>query len=208
MPVLPSLVDLPIAIWKGTYSSRNPHPIYNFLTYHRLSSSYFAFVSTLSSIYVPQIVLEALSHPDWKLAMVEEMVALHSSGTRDLVTLPVGKTAVGCGWVYTVKIGLDGRVDCLKARLVAKGHTQVYGFDCYDTFSPVSKIASVRILLSMTAMQCWPLYHLDIKNAFLHGDLVEEVYIEQPLGFVVQRESGLVCKLHCLLYGLKQFPRA
>ena len=94
--VLLSPVDLPIAIWKGTCSSRNPHSIYNFLTYRHVSSSYSTFVSTLSSVYGPQIVHEALSHPDWNRATVEEMAALHSSGTWNVVALPVGKTLVGC----------------------------------------------------------------------------------------------------------------
>ena len=91
--------------------------------------------------------------------------------------------------MYIVKIGPDGRADHLKAWLVAKGYTQVYGSDYYDTFSLVAKIASVRLLLSMVAMQSWPLYQLNIKNAFLHGDLAEEVYIEQPPGFVAQEED-------------------
>ncbi|RVW16413.1 Retrovirus-related Pol polyprotein from transposon RE1 [Vitis vinifera] len=144
----------------------------------------------------------------WRQAMVDEMAALHSNGTWDLVVLPPGKSTVGCRWVYAVKVGPDGQVDRLKARLVAKGYTQVYGSDYGDTFSPVAKIASVRLLLSMAAMCSWPLYQLDIKNAFLHGDLAEEVYMEQPPGFVAQGESGLVCRLRRSLYGLKQSPRA
>ena len=87
--------------------------------------------------------------------------------------------------------------------MVAKGYTQVYGSDSGDTFSHVAKIASVCLLLSMAAMCSWPLYQLDIKNVFLHGDLAEEVYTEQPPGFVAQGESGLVCRLHRSLYGLK-----
>nr|CAN69691.1 hypothetical protein VITISV_026777 [Vitis vinifera] len=144
----------------------------------------------------------------WRQAMVDEMAILHSNGTWDLVVLPSGKSTVGCRWVYAVKVGPDGQVDRLKARLVAKGYTQVYGSDYGDTFSPVAKIASVRLLLSMAAMCSWPLYQLDIKNAFLHGDLAEEVYMEQPPGFVAQGESGLVCRLRRSLYGLKQSPRA
>ena len=140
--------------------------------------------------------------------MVEEMVALHSSDTWDLVTLPAGKRHVGCHWVYTVKIGPNGWVDRLKAWLVAKGYTKVYGSNYYDTFSPVTKIASFHLLLSMVAIQSWPLYQLDIKNAFLHGDLVEEVYMKQPPEFVAQRESRLVCRLRRSLYSLKQPPQA
>ncbi|RVW97371.1 Retrovirus-related Pol polyprotein from transposon RE2 [Vitis vinifera] len=162
---------------KGTRSTRNPHPIYNFLSYHRLSSPYSAFVSAISSVSLPKSTHEALSHPGWRQAMVDEMAALHSNGTWDLVVLPSGKSTVGCRWVYAVKVGPDGQ------------------------------IASVRLLLSMAAMCSWPLYQLDIKNVFLHGD-AEEVYMEQPPGFVAQGESGLVCRLRRSLYGLKQSPRA
>ena len=91
----------------------------------------------------------------------------------------------------------------LKARLVAKGYTQIYESDYHDTFSPVAKMASVRLLLFMTTMSFWPLYQLDIKNVFLYGDLTEDVYMEQSFGFVAQRESSLVCRLRHSLYGLK-----
>ena len=140
--------------------------------------------------------------------MVEEMATLHSTCIWDLVLLPAGKSPVGYRWVYTVKIGPDGRVDRLKAHLVAKEYTQIYGSNYYDTFSHVAKMAFVRLLLSMAAMSSRPLYQLDIKNVFLHSDLAEEVYMEQPPGFVAQGESGLVCRLRCSLYGLKQSPRA
>ena len=174
-PTLPLADNLPIALQKGNRSTSNPHLIYNFLSYHRLSSPYSAFVSIISSVSLPKNTNEAISHPGWRQAMVDEMAALHSTGTWDLVVLPFGKVPVGCRWVYTVKVGLDGQVDRLKARLVAKGYTQVYGSDYGDTVSPVAKIAYVRLLLSMAAMCSWPLYQLDIKNVFLHGDLAEKV---------------------------------
>ncbi|RVW76761.1 Retrovirus-related Pol polyprotein from transposon RE2 [Vitis vinifera] len=205
---LPPSADLPIALRKGNRSTRNPHLIYNFLSYHRLSSPYSAFVSVISSVSLPKSTPQALSHLGWRQAMVDEMTALHSNGTWDLVVLPSGKSTVGCRWVYTVKVNPDGQVDHPKARLVAKGYTQVYGSDYGDTFSPIAEITSVRLLLSMAAMRFWPLYQLDIKNVFLHGDLAEKAYMEQPPGFVAQGEFGLVCRLCRSLYGLKQSPRA
>ena len=103
------------------------------------------------------------------------------------------QVSYGYRWVYIVKIGPDGRVYRLKARLVAKGYIRIYGFDYYDNFSPVAKMASVRLLLSIAAMRSWPQNQLDIKNAFLNGNLAEEVYMEQPPKFVTQGESSLVC---------------
>ena len=169
--VLPLSDDLPIAIWKGTRSTSNPLPVYNFLSFHRLFLPYFAFVSTLSSVSTPK-------------STSEEIDAFYSNDTWELVALPPGKSPVGCRWVYTMKVGPDGKIDRLKARLVAKGYTQQYGSDYYDTFSLVAKIASVHLLLSMATMRSWSLFQLDIKNAFLHGDIAEKVYMEQPSGFV------------------------
>ena len=171
-----------IALHKGKRLTANPHPVYKFLSCHRLSPSYFAFVSALSFVSIPKRVHEALSHQGWKQAMIDEMVALESNHTWELVPPPPGKPVVGCKWVFNVKVGPDGQVDRLKARLVAKGYTQVYGQDYSDTFSPVAKMTSVRLFIAMAAMKRWPLFQLDIKNAFLHGDLEEEIYMEQPPG--------------------------
>src|SRR5262249_20496627 len=151
---------------------------------------------------------EALSHPGWHAAMLEEIQALDDNHTWELVALPQDKKAVGCKWVFAVKINPDGSVARLKARLVAKGYAQTYGVDYSDTFSPVAKLTYVRLFISLAASQHWPLHQLDIKNAFLHGDLQEEVYMEQPPGFVAQGEYEKVCHLKKSLYGLKQSPRA
>ena len=123
----------PLALQKGIRSTRNTNPHYTFLSYHRLSSHHYAFVSSLSSVSIPKTTGEALSHSGWRQVMVDEMSALHKSGTWELVSLPAGKSTVGCRWVYAVKIGPDGQVDQLKARLVAKGYTQIFGLDYSDT---------------------------------------------------------------------------
>ena len=199
----------PIAVRKGIRSTRNQCPNYTCLNYQRVSSSYYAFLSSLSSMSVPKTIGEAMSHSGWRQAMIDEMAALHSNSTWELVPLPPGKSTVGCRWIYTVKVGPDGQIDRLKARLVAKGYTQIFGLDYTDTFSPVAKMSSVRLILSLSAVHHWPLHQLDIKNAFLHGALQEEVYMDQPPGFVIQgKSSGMVCRLKRALYGLKQSPRA
>jgi hypothetical protein len=140
--------------------------------------------------------------------MVEEMTALRKNGTWDLVSLPGGKKSVGCKWVFTIKHNADGTVERYKARLVARGFTQTYGIDYEETFAPVAKMNSVRALLSCAANMNWPLLQFDVKNAFLHGDLEEEVYMTIPPGFSSSASEGKVCRLKKALYGLKQSPRA
>ncbi|MGV7988856.1 reverse transcriptase domain-containing protein, partial [Mycobacterium kansasii] len=89
-----------------------------------------------------------------------------------------------------------------------KGYTQTHGVDYFETFSPVAKLNSIRVVLSLAVNLSWPLFQLDVKNAFLHGDLTEEVYMHQPPGFVASHNPALVCRLKKALYGLKQSPRA
>ncbi|KAI9186576.1 hypothetical protein LWI28_018726 [Acer negundo] len=136
--------------------------------------------------------------------MQSELQALRANGTWSLATLPAGKTPIGYRWVYKVKRRSDGSVGRYKARLVAKGFTQLEGIDYQDTFSPTAKIISVHCLLALAATYGWSLHQMDFNNAFLHGDLSEEIYMSPPPGLRRQGEEHLVCRLHKSLYSLKQ----
>uniref|UniRef100_A0A2N9I0T5 Reverse transcriptase Ty1/copia-type domain-containing protein n=1 Tax=Fagus sylvatica TaxID=28930 RepID=A0A2N9I0T5_FAGSY len=144
----------------------------------------------------------------WVAAMKDEYSALHRQGIWTLVPPAPSQNIVGCKWVYKIKRHADGSVSRYKARLVAKGFHQKAGLDYDETFSPVIKPTTVRIILTLAAQFSWPLRQLDISNAFLHGFLKEDVYMAQPQGFIDSAKPGYVCKLHKSLYGLKQAPRA
>ncbi|RVW75547.1 Retrovirus-related Pol polyprotein from transposon RE1 [Vitis vinifera] len=184
-------LDLPISLRKGKQHCKSIYSIANFVSYDHLSSSSSVLVASIDSISVPKTVTEALNHPGWKNAMLEEICALEDNHTWNLVDLPQGKKVVGCKWVFAVKVHPDDSVARLKARLVARGYAQTYGVDYSDTFSPVAKLNSVRLFISIAASQQWMIHQLDIKNAFLHGDLEEEVYLEQPPGFVAQGDKEI-----------------
>ncbi|KAA0054997.1 putative mitochondrial protein [Cucumis melo var. makuwa] len=144
----------------------------------------------------------------WQNAMKEEYDALLKQGTWKLTSLPPNKPAIGCEWVYKIRRNPDGTITRHKARLVAKGYHQQEGIDFEETFIPIVKKPTVRIVLSLATHFEWKLRQLDVKNSFLHGELREEVYMQQPQGFVDKTRPNLVCKLRKSLYGLKQAPRA
>uniref|UniRef100_A0A2N9EIQ9 Integrase catalytic domain-containing protein n=1 Tax=Fagus sylvatica TaxID=28930 RepID=A0A2N9EIQ9_FAGSY len=163
---------------------KSKYPIANYVSTQGLSKPFKTFTQTLSSYHIPSSVEEALSDPEWAQAMQEELEALKKNNTWKLVPLPEGKKIVGCKWVFSIKYKADGSIDRYKARLVAKGFTQTYGIDYLETFSPVAKV-----LLSLAANLDWPLHQLDVKNAFLHGDLDEEVYMDIPPGYTGSAEN-------------------
>lgn len=151
---------------------------------------------------------EALTSPHWVDAMKKELQALHKNHTWSLTTLPANRTVVGSKWIFKIKRRADGSIARYKARLVAKGFHQTPGFDFDETFSPVVKQATIWVVLTIALANRWPLRQLDVDNAFLHGILVAEVYLQQPPGFSTIHQPPLVCHLHKALYGLKQAPRA
>ena len=145
---------------------------------------------------------------EWDDAMNQKMNALDNNGTWELVPLPHGKKPIGCKWVYKVKRNADGSVSRYKAQLVAKGYAQTYGIDFEETFNLVARMVTVREITSIAASKRWKLYQMDVPNAFLNGELEEEVYMEQLDGYVHLNFADYVCKLRKALYGRKQSNRA
>ncbi|RVW15472.1 Retrovirus-related Pol polyprotein from transposon RE1 [Vitis vinifera] len=182
------------------------YPLCNFVSYHRYSPQHRSFTTAVSQDIEPTSYAEAASHSHWQEAMQSELAALEANHTWSLTSLPPGKKPIGCRWIYKIKRHSDGTIERFKARLVAKGYTQLEGIDYHDTFSPTAKMITVRCLLALAAAQNWSLHQLDVNNAFLHGDLHEEIYMSPPPCLRRQGEN-LVCHLHKSLYGLKQASR-
>lgn len=170
------------------------YPISNYVSYDRFSHSHKAFLAAITSRDEPKYFSQAIKDPKWCEAMKKEVEALEENGTWTLVTLPPGKRVVDSKWVYKIKYKPNGEIERYKARLVAKGYTQVEGVDFHETFAPVAKLVTVRCMLAVAAKRNWEVHQLDVSNAFLHGDLEEDVYMRIPQGFTKGGDTR-VCKL-------------
>ena len=159
----------------------------------------------------PTTFREAMMSPDsdkWLEAMKSEMQSMDDNQVWNLVDLPNGVKTIECKWIFKKKIDMDGNVYIHKARLVAKGFKQIHGIDYDETFSPVAMLKSIRIILAIAAYFDYEIWQMDVKTAFLNGNLNEDVYMTQPEGFINPNNARKVCKLRKSIYGLKQASRS
>ncbi|GKD26557.1 retrovirus-related pol polyprotein from transposon TNT 1-94 [Tanacetum coccineum] len=167
-------------------------------------SNYFCFISTIE----PKNVNEALGDESWIVAMQEELNQFIANDVWELVPQPKNMTIIGTKWVFRNKLDENGIVSRNKARLVAQGYNQQEGIDYDETYAPVARLESIRILLAYACALDFKLFQMDVKSAFLNGFINEEVYVAQPLGFIDFEKPDHVYKLKKALYGLKQAPKA
>ncbi|KAL0294285.1 UNVERIFIED_CONTAM: Retrovirus-related Pol polyprotein from transposon RE2 [Sesamum radiatum] len=144
----------------------------------------------------------------WVQAMKEEIKMIEKNDTWELTERPKDKEVIGVKWIYKTKLNADGSIQKHKARLVAKGYSQLPGIDYTETFAPVARLDTIRALVAIAANKKWKIYQMDVKSAFLNGYIDEEIYVEQPQGFVAKGCEEKVLRLKKALYGLKQAPRA
>ena len=158
----------------------------------------------------PKTFDEAMRSRDvafWKEALNDEMDSIMGNNTWVLSDLPHGCKPLGCKWIFKRKMKVDGTIDKFKARLVIQGFRQKPGTDYFDTYAPVARISTIRLLIAFAAIHNLIIHQMDVKTAFLNGDLDEYVYMKQPEGFVMPGNEHKVCKLVKSLYGLKQAPK-
>jgi hypothetical protein len=152
----------------------------------------------------PTSFTKAERSPSWRKAMMEEMDSIEENGTWSLVDLPRGRKPIRVKWVFKVKRDEHRAVSKHKAHLVVKSYVQRHGIDYDEVFTPVARLDSVHLLIALAAHEGWEVHHMDVKSAFLNGDLQEEVYVEQPTGFIIAGKEHNVLKLKEALYGLQQ----
>ena len=168
----------------------------------------YALLTQKAAFPTPKTVSETLQHPGWNNAMIEEFDNCQATKTWSLVPRTPSMNVLGCLWVYRNKLNADGTFKKHRVRVVARGNEQAEGIDYLETYSPVVRSATVRTVLHIATVMRWNIKQMDAKNAFLHGDLAETVYMRQPAGFVDKSKPDHVCLLHKSVYGLKQSPRA
>ena len=194
-----------------TLDSDLQYPISSSLSYSKISPSHLSYINTITKIPIPQSFSEAKDSKEWCEAVDKEFNAMEDTNTWSVATLPAGKKAVGCKVLYSLKFNADGTLERRKVRVVAKGYTQKEGLDYTETFSPVAKLTTVRFLLKVAASRKWFLHQLDISNAFLNGELNEEIYMKIPDGYAERKGLTLpknaVFRLNKSIYGLKQASR-
>ncbi|CAN0920957.1 Retrovirus-related Pol polyprotein from transposon RE2 [Linum grandiflorum] len=189
-------------------AQQSKHPMTTRAATNKLKPKTFTASLLTSPFLEPRTFKEAIKHDRWHRAMKTENDALIRNGTWSLVPRPINVNVLGSKWIFRNKFNSDGSLQRHKARLVAQGCSQQESVDFYDTFSPVVKPTTIRLVLSIALSNGWTLRQLDINNAFLNGDLNEEVYMAQPKGFEHPDFPHHVCRLHKAIYGLKQAPRA
>ncbi|KAL0427096.1 UNVERIFIED_CONTAM: Retrovirus-related Pol polyprotein from transposon RE2 [Sesamum latifolium] len=187
-------------------SSGTLYPIANYVTCANFNAKHTHFLAAITIETEPNRFVDSVKDPRWCDAMAKEIAALESNGTWTIEDLPPGKHAIGCKWVYKIKYNSDGTIVRFKARLVILGNNQVEGVDFNETFAPVAKMVFVRTFLAVVVARGWAFHQMDVHNAFLHGDLDEEVYMQLPPGFSIST-PGKVCRLRKSLYALRQAPR-
>ncbi|GAU22946.1 hypothetical protein TSUD_326740 [Trifolium subterraneum] len=155
----------------------------------------------------PTTYEEASKQVVWKKAMDSEIASIEANNTWELTALPKGAKRIGVKWIYKTKYNEQGKIEKHKARLVAKGYSQQHGIDYNEVFAPVARWDTIRTILAIATASDWYVFQLDVKSTFLHGELDEEVYVEQPLGYE-KGNKDMVYRLKKSLYGLRQAPRA
>ncbi|KAL4585655.1 hypothetical protein LXL04_010278 [Taraxacum kok-saghyz] len=189
-------------------STTSRHPMVTQAQTNSLKPKTFTSTLTSNSATEPTTFKHANQSSCWQEAMKTEYDALLKNNTSNLVPCPTNVNIVGCKWIYRIKRKSDGSIDRYKARLVAQGYSQEEGVDYFETFSPVIKPTTIRLVLLIAISKGWSIRQLDINNAFLNGDLQENIYMRQPKGFEDPLNPSHVCHLRKAIYGLKQAPRA
>ena len=184
------------------------HPTQAVCSFSQYPEAHCAFMVNLDENHIPRSYEEAMKDKEWKESVGAEAGAMIKNDTWYESELPKGKKAVSSRWIFTIKYKADGQIERKKTRLVARGFTQTYGEDYIETFAPVAKLHTIRIVLSLAVNLGWGLWQMDVKNAFLQGELEDEVYMYPPPGLEHLVKKGNVLRLKKAIYGLKQSPRA